>query len=66
MEYIQIDTIRYDTNPQKVAEFTTMTAGKLMEQLSEYDPTLPVVIRTGEKEYSLTGKIKKSNKYECF
>jgi len=57
MEHIQINAIRYDSNPFNTAEFTTMTVSKLIESLSKLNPDAPVIIKTGE-EYSLVGQIK--------
>ncbi len=56
MGYVQIETIRYDSNPQKTAEFTRSTVGSLIERLSKYDKDLPVIIE-GQKEFELIGRI---------
>ena len=60
MGYIQIDTIRYDTNPQKAAKFTSTTVGSLIERLSKYDKDMSVIVKgnaIGYTEYEIIGRI---------
>ena len=57
MEYLQIDSIRHSTKANKTAEFTSMTVGKLIDELSSYDHDLPVIIRTSGDEFGLVGRV---------
>ena len=57
MDYLQIDAVKYSSKASDTAEFTSMTVGKLVEKLKQYDPGLPVVIKTGWDEYGLVGQV---------
>lgn len=63
MEYLQIDAVRYSENANKTAEFTAMNVGKLIKELSSYDPSLPVIIKDGGNDFGLVGRIESKGSY---